>query len=238
MLRRPSLTCCTALFAAGFFTAISAAGSDSASWIFSGETSGEDFFWVSPDTIDPNASGYEAVFELTELEVVVSYFSIPFGPFSVLDEIPIEFRIVEGTYPGPAPFVIVDLDLAAPLPPEPASIAAHLRVELDDDGFGRLAMTDVFLGTIDVNVGPPFGTVTAQLETIYFGGTIDVIALGPPCNADCSTPPDGVVNVSDLLAVLDAWGTAGGPCDVDQNGTVEVGDLLAVLSVWGSCSSR
>lgn len=227
----------TAMIAALSCAVVAPAGDDAVSWSFSGETSGEDVFWVSPDSIDPNASSYEAVFELTDLRVIVSYLSIPFGPFSVLDEIPEEFRISEGTYPGPAPFVLVDEELTAPLPPDPAAVSAHVRVELDGDGFGRLAMTDVFLGTFEVDLGPPFGTVTTQLETILFGGTIDVVALGPPCNADCSNPPDGLVNVSDLLAVLDAWGTKGGPCDVDHDGIVAVGDVLAVLGAWGPCSA-
>ena len=47
---------------------------------------------------------------------------------------------------------------------------------------------------------------------------------------------DGIVNVTDLLAVLAAWG----PCeecleDIDGNGIVNVTDVLALLGAWGAC---
>lgn len=47
---------------------------------------------------------------------------------------------------------------------------------------------------------------------------------------------DGVVDVSDMLAVLSAWGACEG-CSADMNddGVVDVSDLLAVLASWGPC---
>ena len=55
----------------------------------------------------------------------------------------------------------------------------------------------------------------------------------PACAADVDD--DGVVAVGDVLAVLAAWGNAGGAEDVDGDGTVAVGDLLAVIAAWGPC---
>jgi hypothetical protein len=45
---------------------------------------------------------------------------------------------------------------------------------------------------------------------------------------------DGLVNVSDLLAVIDAWGECGFSCPEDLNGDglVDVVDLLAVIGAW------
>jgi len=45
---------------------------------------------------------------------------------------------------------------------------------------------------------------------------------------------DGLVNVSDILAVVDAWGLCGFSCPEDLNGdgTVNVVDLLAVIAAW------
>ena len=45
------------------------------------------------------------------------------------------------------------------------------------------------------------------------------------------------VDVTDLLAVISAWG----PCeecdaDIDASGSVDVTDLLAIISAWGPCS--
>ncbi|MBL6997449.1 MAG: S8 family serine peptidase [Phycisphaerales bacterium] len=53
-----------------------------------------------------------------------------------------------------------------------------------------------------------------------------------PCPADCNG--DGVVNVSDLLAIIDAWGTNSG-CDVNGDGVIDVVDILAVVGSWGGC---
>ena len=52
------------------------------------------------------------------------------------------------------------------------------------------------------------------------------------CEADCNG--DGSVGVSDLLAVIDAWGTSSG-CDVNDDGIVNVSDLLEVVGNWGTC---
>ncbi len=53
------------------------------------------------------------------------------------------------------------------------------------------------------------------------------------CPADVSG--DGVVDVLDVLAVLDAWGGSGGAEDVTGDGIVDVLDLLEVLAAWGPC---
>ena len=58
---------------------------------------------------------------------------------------------------------------------------------------------------------------------------------GPlPCPADCSNG-DGSVNVTDLLALLAAWGQVGSACDLAGDTTVNVTDLLALLAAWGGC---
>jgi hypothetical protein len=57
----------------------------------------------------------------------------------------------------------------------------------------------------------------------------------PPCEGDCAAPPNGVVGITDLLALLAQWGTAAS-CDLDGSGTVAIADLLQLLSNWGPCS--
>ncbi|MCI0677030.1 MAG: hypothetical protein L0Y42_14805 [Phycisphaerales bacterium] len=51
---------------------------------------------------------------------------------------------------------------------------------------------------------------------------------------------DGLVNVSDLLAVIAAWGPcpvpSTCPADTNDDGLVNVADLLAVIAAWGPCS--
>ena len=43
------------------------------------------------------------------------------------------------------------------------------------------------------------------------------------------------MNVTDLLAVIDAWGNSGGDADINGDGSVNVGDLLEVVGSWGPC---
>ena len=45
---------------------------------------------------------------------------------------------------------------------------------------------------------------------------------------------DGVVNVTDLLAIMDAWGPCTDcPADLNGDGLVNVVDLLEVIGNWG-----
>jgi DNA-binding beta-propeller fold protein YncE len=59
--------------------------------------------------------------------------------------------------------------------------------------------------------------------------TVTVIA---PCPADLDD--DGLVGITDLLALLPAWGTPG-PGDIDGDGAVGIADLLELLAAWGPC---
>jgi hypothetical protein len=55
-----------------------------------------------------------------------------------------------------------------------------------------------------------------------------------PCPGDLDG--DGVVNVSDLLILLGAWGPCDNcPQDLNGDGIVNVSDLLALLADWGAC---
>ena len=66
-----------------------------------------------------------------------------------------------------------------------------------------------------------------------------VVAERPICLGDIVE--DGVVNVADLLAVINTWGSCPTSCLADiapqphGNGLVNVNDLLAVINAWGAC---
>ncbi|MDP7008638.1 MAG: S8 family serine peptidase [Phycisphaerales bacterium] len=53
-----------------------------------------------------------------------------------------------------------------------------------------------------------------------------------PCTSDCNG--DGLVNVADILAIIDAWGSEDG-CDTNGDGLTNVVDLLDVVGSWGAC---
>lgn len=75
---------------------------------------------------------------------------------------------------------------------------------------------------------PPLETETTSYEmTLTFGD-------GPPTCAE-DLDASGAVDFGDILAILSAWGNAGGPEDLDGSGTVDFGDILRVLAAWGAC---
>ena len=89
---------------------------------------------------------------------------------------------------------------------------------------------------------------------IEFATSLDANGNGVPdecdpvsCPGDLapSGSPDGLVNVSDLLAVINAWGPCPVPpatCPADiapsgaPDGLVNVSDLLAIINAWGPCA--
>ncbi|MEM7227946.1 MAG: choice-of-anchor Q domain-containing protein, partial [Planctomycetota bacterium] len=60
------------------------------------------------------------------------------------------------------------------------------------------------------------------------------------CQGDCNMDGgDGVVDIDDLLAVINAFGDTFSACDVEPlptgNGIVNVDDLIAVINSFGEC---
>jgi hypothetical protein len=46
---------------------------------------------------------------------------------------------------------------------------------------------------------------------------------------------NSIVNVSDVLLLIEYWGSSGSPGDINQDGIVDVSDLLMVVANWGEC---
>ena len=60
--------------------------------------------------------------------------------------------------------------------------------------------------------------------------------IADECYPDCpDINADGYVNVSDLLAVIDQWGSTDSDADINGDGIVNVTDLLEVVGNWGPC---
>ncbi len=91
-----------------------------------------------------------------------------------------------------------------------SAASCSLPMDIDNDGDLDLALIDE----------------VADLVTI-------MRCAGSPCVGDLDN--SGAVDFGDILAILGAWGSAGGPEDLDGSGTVDFGDLLVVLGNWGDC---
>ena len=84
----------------------------------------------------------------------------------------------------------------------------------------------------------PPAQVTVTITPFRPGGppVLTTSALGPvdPCPWDLDG--DGIVGITDFLALLAEWGVAAnGPPDFDGDGTVGITDFLELLSRWGGC---
>jgi hypothetical protein len=139
------------------------------------------------------------------------------------------------------------------------SVSVELRGTTPGSGHDRLAVTGAVSlnGTLNVTLIGGFVPESGDTFTILTSGSAvtgtfaavnppgpftvmylpNAVVLGvasPPCPADCASPADDQVAVSDLLALLAQWGGSG-PCDLAAPVGVDVGDLLALLAAWGVC---
>jgi V8-like Glu-specific endopeptidase len=55
----------------------------------------------------------------------------------------------------------------------------------------------------------------------------------PTCDSDING--DGITDVSDILALVGAWGSSDADADVNGDGVVGVADLLMLIDAWGPC---
>jgi len=70
-------------------------------------------------------------------------------------------------------------------------------------------------------------------------GADDVNNNDVPDECECigDVNGDGMnVDVEDLLALIQQWGSSGGPEDINADGIVNVADLLILVANWGSCN--
>jgi hypothetical protein len=68
---------------------------------------------------------------------------------------------------------------------------------------------------------------------MYKGNNTSCTTCPPLCPADING--DGLVNVTDLVAVITEWGTGNPGADINDDGIVNVTDLVAVITAWGTC---
>jgi len=222
-----------AFVAIALLTFVASARAQTETWPFDLETSGEDCFHTSATAVDNTAPLYEGAYQITLVEAMVSYSGFDFGPFDVTDQIPPENLAGEGLFDGPPPFAVLDSTLRYPDPPAPVTIQADIRIAVNSSGYGQVAVTNITLGTMTVDLGWPFGEVTVQLESVRVVGTVWVTPMVPG-----DLDGNGAVDLSDLATLLAHYGLANGAAygqgDIDGDGDVDLSDLAALLANYGT----
>ena len=114
---------------------------------------------------------------------------------------------------------------------------ADLEAFLDDDGASS-ARPDLIPDECQPGLLDCDGDMVPDAEELAKGTQIDANYDGvpddcPTCSGD--TNADGLVNLTDLLNVIGAWGTSGPSGDTNNDGTVNLADLLNVIGGWGGC---
>ena len=106
------------------------------------------------------------------------------------------------------------------------ALAVHDPIEIDAAGYGQTSVTNVYLGTYEIDLGWPFGVQTVQIEGIHVVGWVEVT---PWVWGDLDG--DGDVDQADLGTLLADWGCIGNCAgDCDRDGDTDQADLGILLS--------
>ncbi len=123
----------------------------------------------------------------------------------------------------------VNLEIVGPAGPETAGGWFHRQFAVED----FIELTDQIQLRFVGSDYDPQALVEAAVDKFRFR----TVVCEDTCPADLTG--DGVVDVSDLLMLLSAWGVCpdGSSCNADLNGDgfVDVSDLLMLLAAWGAC---
>ncbi len=113
------------------------------------------------------------------------------------------------------------------------SPSADAQLAFDGNAGNAAVRLDGEHGGSAIFLGFPIEAMDSSSQTALMNAVVGWLGSDdPPCDADCNG--DGVVDVSDMLAIIDAWGTGTG-CDINGDGTIDVIDLLEVVGNWGAC---
>ena len=201
-------------------------------WTFSESTTGDNINWLSLTTIDPQADQIDYVMDITYVGVDVWFLGLLWHE-EVTSEIDPKLLHGEDIVDGPAPFIMLDESIEADADSDGTiDVIAHMLALVNGKGRGQLDITNVYLGTVMVDTGFPFGWQELEIDRIYMDGQMDVTEIYLPCLADIDN--DGAVDVTDILITIGNWGGSG-EGDVDGDGIVSVSDILLIVGAWGPC---
>ncbi len=192
-------------------------------WTWELYTQGDDVQWQSPTAVDNGEPRYMMAYVITELTATVQYLFLP--PFDVdgmpyLDPDVVSQRHL---YYSSLPIIVYDGWFGWPEYPQDPALAFSVGILVDEQGYGRASIWNVYLGYYDL---APLGEV--KILAIRVGGSFTVLPTRPG-DTNC----DGLVNAFDIdpfvLAVTDSDGyvTAFPECDLQQADCCEDGYINA-----------
>lgn len=226
--RRTILPLLTAYFA---LSAISASAANPVNWQVSLSTTGSDVFWTSPTAIDLGFPEYDWSFEITKLNANV----LLFGDQNLLEEL----EATSGSGTGATlPVVLLDQVIQE----STTGSSAHLRIEVDSQGFGRGSATDITLGrvlgfpirrvdleaTIRV-VGIPTGDYTRNGSVELADFALWQSSFGSTSTLAADGNGNGVVDAGDYTLWRDNFATVGGAASADAIAVPEPAAALVGL---------
>ena len=166
-------------------------------------------FWTSPTAVDLGFDAYNFGYEITRVRVTAGFVTL-----DLTDQIAESVPLVGTGQTGPPPLVLIDEALADPT----SGTTADVFIEIDSQGFGQAAFTNIMLGTVEV-----FG-LPVNINAVRFEATITAegIALG-------DYDGDGDVDSDDYQMWSGAFGSPGGVLsDGNNDGIVDAADY----TVW------
>lgn len=186
-------------------------GAPSVSWLIDetinrGE---ETLFWTSPTAIDLGLSEYLYDYEITRITAVVLGQAV-----DVTDQIAQSFELTGSGGTAALPLVLVDQALSDPN----TGTTADIRIEVDADGLGQAAFTDVMLGRA------PLGPFQFNIDSVRFEGMISLEGIAPLDPADYNG--DGAVDRSDYSFWTDNFGTGSGNADGNADNVADAADYV------------
>ncbi len=170
----------------------------------------ESHFWTSPTAVDLGFDRYLYDYEITKISA-----STLLGTVDVTNQIGQSFALTGMGEAAELPVVLIDTPLNDPT----SGTSADVRIEVDENGFGQGAFTDVMLGSVN------FG-ITINIESIRVEATVTLSGFNfQPGDYD----QNGVVDPGDYQLWETLYGSSNEPSvDGNDDGVVHAADY----TVW------